>query len=477
MQHRRELSRKRRFAGSNGRRDWQIRVGTCTLGKISLGRSAWHRRWQVSSRRHPRAAPGFLLMFKFLHAADIHLDSPQRGLERYEGAPVAECRGATRRALENLVDLALAEKVAFVMIVGDLYDGDWPDYNTGLFFGKQMARLRDAGIRVFMIRGNHDAANKMTKDLRLVDNVRVLSTHEAETVLLEDQRRGDPRPELRHPGRDGEPGEVLSHPAGGLLQPRAAAHLCRRPRGARAVCPLHPGRPPRPGIPATGRWGTSIAARSFTRTIPGSSSRETSRAGMRRETGPKGCMLVTVDDHHEVVAAEPRWLDVMRWETCPLDAVRRPATATKSWRASTIGWPSLWPRATTACWRCGSRFVGPRRPTRPWPRRRRTGPANSARRRSTPAPAASGSRRFCSGRPRRRCQLRRPAGDSPLRASWRPTWTSFAPTTAQLLALKSEPSTTLPASSPPTWSTAWIPPQRLRGLLDQVGPLLLERLS
>ena len=42
-------------------------------------------------------------MFKFSHAADIHLDSPLRGLEQYEGAPVEEIRGATRRALENLV--------------------------------------------------------------------------------------------------------------------------------------------------------------------------------------------------------------------------------------------------------------------------------------------------------------------------------------------------------------------------------------
>ena len=125
-------------------------------------------------------------MFRFLHAADIHLDSPQRGLDRYEGAPVAECRGATRRALENLVELALAEKVAFVVIVGDLYDGDWPDYNTGLFFGKQMVRLRDGGIPVFMIRGNHDAANKMTKDLKLVDNVHVLSSQHAETHVLDD---------------------------------------------------------------------------------------------------------------------------------------------------------------------------------------------------------------------------------------------------------------------------------------------------
>ena len=51
---------------------------------------------------------------KFIHAADIHLDSPLRGLARYEGAPVDELRGATRRALENLVQLALREEVAFV---------------------------------------------------------------------------------------------------------------------------------------------------------------------------------------------------------------------------------------------------------------------------------------------------------------------------------------------------------------------------
>ena len=83
-------------------------------------------------------------MFKFLHAADIHLDSPLRGLERYEGAPVEQIRQATRRALQNLVQLALEERVHFVLIAGDLYDGDWKDYNTGLYFLTQMARLRYA---------------------------------------------------------------------------------------------------------------------------------------------------------------------------------------------------------------------------------------------------------------------------------------------------------------------------------------------
>jgi len=115
-------------------------------------------------------------MFKFLHAADLHLDSPMRGLERYEGAPVEQIRGATRRALENLVQLAVDEKVRFVLIAGDLYDGDWKDYNTALFLASQMSHLRKAGILVFVIKGNHDASSQITRSLSMPENVRFLST-------------------------------------------------------------------------------------------------------------------------------------------------------------------------------------------------------------------------------------------------------------------------------------------------------------
>ena len=85
-------------------------------------------------------------MFRFLHTADIHLDSPLKGLEAHEDAPIEEIRGATRRAFDNLIDLAIEEKVDFVLIAGDLYDGDWKDYNTGLFFVSRMGRLAKAGI-------------------------------------------------------------------------------------------------------------------------------------------------------------------------------------------------------------------------------------------------------------------------------------------------------------------------------------------
>ena len=68
--------------------------------------------------------------FKFIHAADIHLDSPLRGLSAYENAPAERLRNASRDAFQELVTRAIDEQVTFMVIAGDLYDGDWRDYNT-----------------------------------------------------------------------------------------------------------------------------------------------------------------------------------------------------------------------------------------------------------------------------------------------------------------------------------------------------------
>jgi DNA repair exonuclease SbcCD nuclease subunit len=122
---------------------------------------------------------------KFIHAADIHLDSPLHRLEEYEGAPVEEIRQASRRAFENLIDMAIDEAVDFVLIAGDLFDGDWKDYNTGLYFIKQVRRLSEAQIKVFIISGNHDAAGKMTRSLPYPENVNVFSPRKPETNILE----------------------------------------------------------------------------------------------------------------------------------------------------------------------------------------------------------------------------------------------------------------------------------------------------
>ena len=122
---------------------------------------------------------------KFIHTADIHLDSPLRGLTRYPGAPAEEIRGATREALKNLVKLAIDESVDFVIIAGDVYDGDWRDYNTGLFFVEQMLRLDRANIPVYLLKGNHDAKCQITKFLELPKNVHEFDTKKPNTFTIE----------------------------------------------------------------------------------------------------------------------------------------------------------------------------------------------------------------------------------------------------------------------------------------------------
>ena len=122
----------------------------------------------------------------FLHASDLHIDSPLRGLDRYEGAPVARLRTATRAALERLVDKAIADHVNFVLLAGDIYDRDWQDFHTGLFFREQMVRLDRAGIRVFIVQGNHDAQGVITRQLILPSNVTVFSSRTAQTFRIDE---------------------------------------------------------------------------------------------------------------------------------------------------------------------------------------------------------------------------------------------------------------------------------------------------
>ena len=123
---------------------------------------------------------------RVLHAADLHIDSPLHGLVAYEGAPVDELRSATRRAMESLVATAVERQVDLVVIAGDLYDGDWRDYNTGLFVVARLAELHEAGIPVVLLYGNHDAASNLTKQLHLPPNTTSLPTTKPSTKHFED---------------------------------------------------------------------------------------------------------------------------------------------------------------------------------------------------------------------------------------------------------------------------------------------------
>jgi len=122
---------------------------------------------------------------KLVHAADLHLDSALTGLTRYESAPADEIRGATRRAFGNLVSLCLEERASVLVISGDLFDGDWRDVSTGLFFAAQLSKLCEAGVQVAWIRGNHDAVSQIRRSVRLPEAVLELSAERAETRVFE----------------------------------------------------------------------------------------------------------------------------------------------------------------------------------------------------------------------------------------------------------------------------------------------------
>jgi DNA repair exonuclease SbcCD nuclease subunit len=256
-------------------------------------------------------------MFKFIHAADVHLDSPLHRLDSYEGVPVDEFRQATRRAFENLIELAITEKVSFVLIAGDLYDGDWKDYNTGLYLVSQLKRLKDANIPVFIVAGNHDAASRISKTLRFPENVRLFSANDPETFYLNDLNVAVHGQGFATPAVKRDLSKKYSNAAAGYYN-IGLLHTCATGREGHenyAPCSLE-------GLKSKGYdyWALGhVHAHEALAKDPLILFSGNIQGRHARETGPKGCVLVTVDD-----AGRADWafrpLDVVRWESVHVDA-------------------------------------------------------------------------------------------------------------------------------------------------------------
>jgi DNA repair exonuclease SbcCD nuclease subunit len=253
---------------------------------------------------------------RILHCADLHLDSPLRGLESDPDAPAARIREATRDAVTNLVDLALNEQVRLVLIAGDLYDGDWQDWRTGQFLLRQIERLTRAGVRVVAVRGNHDAQSIITRHLRWPEGAVVLQADHAETKdfpdlgvavhgrsyarrdVAENLARDYPPPSpgllnigLLHTSLTGRPGH--DHYAPCAVEQLVAhgydywalGHIHEREEVSREPWIVFPGN----------TQGRHI-----------------------RETGAKGATLLTVRDG-AIATVEHRPLDVVRWAAVEVD--------------------------------------------------------------------------------------------------------------------------------------------------------------
>jgi len=256
---------------------------------------------------------------KILHAADLHIDSPLGGLTAYQGAPAEEIRGATRRATENLIQAALDHEVSLVVLAGDIFDGDWPDYGTGLFWNEQLGRLHEASIPVVSVAGNHDAQSQISRNLQLPPNVTQMSTSTPQTVTFDELEvevigqgyaTRDVSVDLTQAYPDGDPNlfsigvlhtSLNGRPGHANYAPTSVEALRAKDYQYWALGHVHT---------------REIVHEDPWIVFPGNT-----QGRHAREIGPKGATLLTVEGR-EVADVEHLVLDHVRWDLCAIDATQ-----------------------------------------------------------------------------------------------------------------------------------------------------------
>lgn len=114
--------------------------------------------------------------YRFVHTADLHLDSPLKSLALRDPALAEVVGNASRQVFKRIINLCLDEAVDALLVAGDLYDGAQTSMKTARFLAQQLGRLDAAGIETFIIRGNHDAEARITAQLVLPPSVHVFGS-------------------------------------------------------------------------------------------------------------------------------------------------------------------------------------------------------------------------------------------------------------------------------------------------------------
>ena len=128
--------------------------------------------------------------FTFVHAADLHLDSPFKGLRNPDASIVGALRSATFDAYGALIDLCLERDAAFLLVAGDIYDAEDRSLRAQLRFRDGLARLAGRHIPAFVVHGNHDHYGSISSSIRWPENVRIFGHRAVESAVVE--RNGEP---------------------------------------------------------------------------------------------------------------------------------------------------------------------------------------------------------------------------------------------------------------------------------------------
>ena len=122
---------------------------------------------------------------RFVHAADLHLDAPFKGVDAADSRVRAALVASTFKALDAVVSTCLAYDADFLVLAGDVYNSAELSLGTEFAFREALQRLSDASVAVYIARGNHDPAGSRAAALGLPEGVHVFSEHEVERVTFE----------------------------------------------------------------------------------------------------------------------------------------------------------------------------------------------------------------------------------------------------------------------------------------------------
>ena len=257
--------------------------------------------------------------WRFVHAADLHLDSPFVGLQEVQPDLARELLEATFASFRGVVDLCLEAGAEFLLLAGDLFDQPQGSLKAQLYLRRELKRLADAGLETFIVYGNHDHLGGRGVSLEWPPGVTIFSARQVE--VAEVRRRGETLARifgLSHGGAAEAANLTQRFPAAppgpfavGLLHanldrnpdhddyaPCTLADLARVSYDYWALGHIH-----QPGVRKAAQPTVVYAGNPQGRHL--------------KEPGPRGCYLVEVDGH----LARPQFkaTGTIRWEEVPVD--------------------------------------------------------------------------------------------------------------------------------------------------------------
>ncbi len=119
---------------------------------------------------------------KFVHCADLHLDTPFKGLTQTNHDLAQRLKDATLKSFRRIIDLCITENVDFLLIAGDIFDSSLKSLAAQLFFINELKRLSLANIHTYIITGNHDPLVSWIRELEMPEKVTRFGSKEVECI-------------------------------------------------------------------------------------------------------------------------------------------------------------------------------------------------------------------------------------------------------------------------------------------------------